>query len=142
MVRPFFILSLLLLSYPLFAQNQLPADTLVAQVGTKIHGATRDLGMLDIHLLSLSAHQSKPGLISEADELIIVKEGRLKVTSDGKTKVLGPGGVGLFSGNKITLENPGSAPVKYFAFGFVSRRTEFPDSLKQTAPFLTGPSCL
>ncbi|HXB90816.1 MAG TPA: cupin domain-containing protein [Puia sp.] len=136
MRRPVFILWLFLLSYPVFAQNQLPADTLVAQVGTKINGSTRDLAMLDIHLLTLKAHQSNPGLISEADELIIVKDGRLTVTCDGKTKVLGPGGVGLFSGNKITLGNPGSTPVNYFAFHFVSRRTEFPDSSNQTPPFL------
>jgi len=53
MKRNFFILSLLLLSYSLIAQNQLPSDTLVAQVATKLNGATRDLGSLDIRLLSL-----------------------------------------------------------------------------------------
>ena len=137
MQRPFFILSFLLLSYSLFAQNNLPTDTLVAQVGTQLNGSTRDLAFLDIRLLSLKAHQSKPGFISEADELIIVKDGRLKVTSSGKTRVLGPGGVGLFSvGNKITLENPGSTPANYFTFGFMSRRTGFPDSPQQIAPFL------
>jgi (S)-ureidoglycine aminohydrolase len=137
MKRPFFILSLLLLSYSLFAQNVLPADTLVAQVATKLNGATRDLVTLDVRLLSLKAHQSKPGFSSEADELIIVKEGRLKLTSGGKTRVLGPGGVGLFSyGNKITIDNPGSVAVNYYSFGFVSRRTVFADSPQQTAPFL------
>lgn len=117
-------------------QSELPPDTLVAQVGTKLHGSTRDLGSLDIRLLSLKAHQSKTGFWSEADQLIIVKEGRLRISSDGKTRVLGPGGVGLFSGNKITLANPGPAAVNYYSFGFVSRRTDFPDSAKQPAPFL------
>ena len=137
MQRPFFILSLLLFSYSLVAQNELHTDTLVAQVGTQLSGSTRDLANLDIHLLSLKAHQSSPGYMSEADLLIIVKEGRLKITSAGKTKVLGPGGVGLFStGNQITLANPGSATANYYLFTFVSRRTEFPDNPKQTAPFL------
>jgi (S)-ureidoglycine aminohydrolase len=131
------LLSIGTIGSSLFAQNKLPTDTLVAQVGTTLNGSTRDLAMLDIRLLSLKAHQSKPGFMSEADELIIVKEGRLKVTSGGKTKVLGPGGVGLFSvGNEITLVNPDSAPADYFIFGFVSRRTGFPDSPKQTSPFL------
>jgi (S)-ureidoglycine aminohydrolase len=137
MQRPFFTLSLLLLSYSLFAQNELPADTLVAQVGTKLNGSTRDLASLDIRLLSLKTHQSKPGYSSEADQLIIVKEGRLKVSGGGQTRVLGPGGVGLFSaGNGITLANPGSADANYYVFSFVSRRTEFSDSAKQTASFL------
>jgi (S)-ureidoglycine aminohydrolase len=131
------LLSLLLLSYSLFAQSELHKDTLVAQVGTKLSGSTRDLANLDVHLLSLKAHQSNPGYMSKADQLFIVKEGRLKITSAGKTKILGPGGVGLFSvGNKITLANPGSAAVNYYAFAFMSRMTEFPDSAKQTAPFL------
>jgi (S)-ureidoglycine aminohydrolase len=135
MQRHFFILSFLILSCSLYAQNQQPTDTLVAQVGTKLDGSTRDLFDLHIHLLSLKAHESKPGYTPDADEIIIVKEGRLKVTCGEKTKVLGPGGVGLFSyGNKITVDNPGSAPADYFAFAFVSRRTEFPDNA-QTDPF-------
>ena len=119
------------------AENALPADTLVAQVAVQLNGATRDLSSLNIHLLSLRAHESKPETMSEADELIIVKDGRLKVTSGGKTKVLGPGGVGLFPvGNGITLANPGSAVVNYYDFYFVSRQTVFPDSAIQAAPFL------
>src|SRR5260221_10725957 len=110
-------------------------DTLVAQVGTKISGSTRDLSRLDVRIHTLKGGQSAPKQSSEADKLIIVRDGRLKVSSGSTAKVLGPGGVALFSaGEEPALANSGSAPASYYVFHFQSWSTVDHDRAKQAGP--------
>jgi len=121
----------------LYAQT-LPADTLTGEVvrwqqlmatsshrGTTrmvLNGATHDLSQLEIKALTLDTGVIVAAYGSEADELIIVKDGELDVSADSDQKMLGPGGVALFSaGARYSLENGGPTPVTYYLFHFRGR---------------------
>jgi XRE family transcriptional regulator, regulator of sulfur utilization len=48
------------------------------------------------------------------EEVIIVKEGRVEATIDGKTQTVGPGSVFFFAANAVTrLRNAGDTPATY-----------------------------
>ena len=103
-------------------QGQAPADTLVAQVATQIKGSTRDLSLLNARVLKLNAGQSAPAETPDADELIIIKDGNLSVSSGDTKKVLGPGGTALIaSGDEIRLNNTSTIACNYYVFFFKSR---------------------
>ncbi|HYG17401.1 MAG TPA: cupin domain-containing protein [Ohtaekwangia sp.] len=56
------------------------------------------------------------------EELVIVKEGNLKVTVNEEEKTLGPGSVALFvPGETHRLESAGKGPVTYYVLKFTSR---------------------
>jgi (S)-ureidoglycine aminohydrolase len=94
-------------------------------------GATRDLTSLDIRALTLNAGQSAPQPREAApqpreaeysDQLLIVKDGILSLTTVNASKQLGPGGVALFAaGTRPGLKNTGTTPVTYYLFRFISR---------------------
>ncbi|MBN8853632.1 MAG: hypothetical protein BGO55_12090 [Sphingobacteriales bacterium 50-39] len=133
----FAILPLLSGITRLYAQT-LPADTLTGQVvrwqqlvatsshrGTSrmvLDGATHDLSQLEIKALTLDTGVIVAAYGSEADELIIVKDGELDVSADADQRMLGPGGVAIFAaGSKYSLENGGQTPVTYYLFHFRGR---------------------
>jgi len=133
----FAILSLLSGASCLYAQTS-PADTLTGQVvrwqqltatsrarGTTrmvLNGATHDLAHLEIKALTLDTGVIVAAYGSEADELIIVRDGQLDVSADSDQRMLGPGGVALFAaGARYSLENGGSTPVTYYLFHFRGR---------------------
>jgi|GEM_PF-196494 len=129
-------------------RNGTPADTMVAQVATKLHGATRDLSLLDVKVFSLAPGQTAVtaqfattgqaiavGGSSSSDKLIIIKEGSLKVSSGSLSKLLGPGGIALFpAGDKMSLTNTGTAPCSYYVFNFRSRTTLDRERALQAGP--------
>lgn len=87
-----------------------------------LKGATHDLALLDIRAITLAPGVITPAYGSEADELIIVKEGKLDVSADTVEKVLGPGGIALFAaGAKYSLEDGDSIPAVYYILRFRSR---------------------
>jgi (S)-ureidoglycine aminohydrolase len=56
------------------------------------------------------------------EELIIIKEGQLKVTTKDSSKVLGPGSIALFiPGDEHTLLNTGTAPATYYVLQYRSK---------------------
>ncbi|MFT7033494.1 MAG: (S)-ureidoglycine aminohydrolase [Cyclobacteriaceae bacterium] len=60
---------------------------------------------------------------SNIEELIIVKEGRLKVTIDGKQQVLGVGGVIMLLPQQLhSLENIGDSQLTYFVMKYKSKK--------------------
>jgi (S)-ureidoglycine aminohydrolase len=114
------------------------ADTLTGQVvywqdlvatsnhrGTSrivLNGATHDLSQLEIKALTLDTGVIVAAYGSEADELIIVKDGELDVSADANQRMLGPGGVAVFvAGSRYSLENAGGVPVTYYLFHFRGR---------------------
>jgi quercetin dioxygenase-like cupin family protein len=57
------------------------------------------------------------------EELIIVKEGTMKVTVEGKSKILGAGGVVLIMPQQMqSLENVGSGKLSYYAMKYKSKK--------------------
>lgn len=78
-------------------------------------GATATLDQIHCHITTL-----KPGATSGEprrhlqEEVIIVKEGQVEATFDGKTQTAGPGSVFFFATNAVTrLRNAGDAPATY-----------------------------
>jgi (S)-ureidoglycine aminohydrolase len=100
-----------------------------------LKGATRDLSLLDIRAVTLEAGVILPAYGSDADELIIVREGKLDVSFGDVDKVLGPGGVALFSaGEKYSIEDGDSIPASYYILRFRSRSVKDPSHAG--SPFL------
>jgi (S)-ureidoglycine aminohydrolase len=145
-----FVPAALAISGHLFAQTAV-ADTLPGQVATwgnspavtthgvtkrsLLHGATRDLSQLEVRSMTLDTGVIIAAYESDADELIIVKEGRLDVSVEETGKLLGPGGVALFpAGEKYSLENGDHTPVTYYLLRFRSKGPRPPHP--STVPFL------
>lgn len=126
-----------------------PPDTLTAGVAewdkARVHptkygetrdlltGATHDLSLLDIHVHILYGGKSfSPPAGESADRLLIVREGSITVTVGSQHKVLGPGGVGLFTaGDAPLLLNTGTANATCYLFSFRSRVRMDHDRAKQ-----------
>ena len=138
------------------------SDTLTAQVSewsrlkvhpakygesrTVLNGSTRDLSLLDIRAITLSAGQSLPEEPAGntptppggSDELLIIREGRLSILVKDSLKILGPGGIGLFpAGERPTLTNTGTSPLTFYLFRIQSRSPENRQRAREAGgPFL------
>lgn len=89
-----------------------------------LNGSTLDLVKLEIHTSTLGAKQTNHLLIAHDDveELVIVKEGKLKVTIGETSKILGPGGLALIiAGDKQMFQNAEDLPVTYYVISFQSK---------------------
>src|SRR5690606_22722520 len=61
---------------------------------------------------------------ANTEELIIVKEGKLKVTIAGKTKILGPGGVAMaMPGDLHEAVNDSKEKVSYYLLKYTKKGT-------------------
>src|SRR5262245_33113155 len=71
-----------------------------------VNGPTKSLANLEIHLTELDPGKSLlPHSYSDAEQLVVVKEGILKVTIHGKPTPVGPGGVALVTpGDDVSFE--------------------------------------
>ena len=147
-----------ILSFPIrsaFAQDTPGSDTLKTQVSEwdtlmahpviygegreVLSGTTHDLSLLDIRAYSLPAGRPFPQEDRPvSDQLLIVKEGSLTITINKMTKVLGPGGVGLFSaGEEPEIINRSNSPATCYIFRFRSRSPKDPQRAAQAGgPFL------
>ncbi|GAA4397921.1 hypothetical protein GCM10023187_07880 [Nibrella viscosa] len=88
-----------------------------------LEGETRDFRHMEVHATTLPARQAPhPAHKHDDEELIIVKEGELTVTIEGKAKTLGPGSVALMlPGDEHGFENKGNTPVTYYVMRYASR---------------------
>jgi (S)-ureidoglycine aminohydrolase len=96
-----------------------------------LEGSTTDLETLEIHTTTVAPKQSPHASHSHGDseELIIVKDGKLKVTINDQSRVLGPGSVALaMPGDQHGLENAGDTPVTYYVFRY---RSKFPVNIER-----------
>lgn len=87
-------------------------------------GSTLDLSNLEIHTSMLLPGESNhpPKASPDAEELIIIKEGKVKATVEDSTKMLGPGGVILLiSGDKQSITNTSDKPATYYVLAFRSK---------------------
>jgi len=124
-----------LLSHHQAGRDAMPqSDTLTSGVhpypgdeGQVLKGATHDLSVLDIRSITLraGAQSSQPGGADSLDELLIVKEGNLIVSSGDSITRLGPGGVALFAaGQTHYVVLNGAKAATYYFFRFRSRSPE------------------
>jgi (S)-ureidoglycine aminohydrolase len=99
-----------------------------------LEGSARDLALLEIHTSTLEPGRSPHSAHTHTDveELVIVKEGRLKVTIKDQSKILGPGSVALaIPGEEHGFENGGDTKVTYYIIKYRSKLPMDPGRGKQ-----------
>lgn len=97
------------------------------------NGSTLELANLSIHASTLNPglKNHPPRINNDFEELIIVKEGNLKVNINDSSKVLGPGGIALIvAGDRQSFENISGKPSIYYVLKFKSRK---PVDLRRSA---------
>jgi (S)-ureidoglycine aminohydrolase len=88
-----------------------------------LQGSTTDLSSLKIHTSTLAPGQVNhpPRALSDFDELIVIKDGQLKVNINDSSKVLGPGSIALIiAGDTQNFQNTSDKPVSYAVLSFKS----------------------
>jgi (S)-ureidoglycine aminohydrolase len=89
-----------------------------------IDGSTSDLASLEIHTSTLEPGKAPHGSHTHSDEeeLIIVKEGKLRATIKDQTKILGPGSIALaIPGEEHGFVNGGDTKTTYYILKFKSK---------------------
>lgn len=88
-------------------------------------GPTATVDQLHCHITSLA-----PGKVSGEprlhlqEEVIIVKEGQVEVTVDGRIETAGPGSVIFFASGAVTrLRNLGDGPATYYVIYYYTPKT-------------------
>ena len=100
-----------------------------------LKGTTTDLAYLEIHTSTLPPGKAPhpPHTHKDEEELIIIREGKLKVTIDGESKIIGAGSVALaLPGDEHGFENGGEVPVTYYILRYKSKLTVNIDRGKQS----------
>lgn len=85
------------------------------------NGPTATLANLELKVIELEPGKTPHSMMAHADaeELIIVKEGNLKVTTSTHSTIVGPGGVALIMpGDAHTFENTGNVQTVYYTILF------------------------
>jgi (S)-ureidoglycine aminohydrolase len=89
-----------------------------------LNGPTTNLSELEIHATELDPGKSPyaPSAFTDYETLIVVKEGIVKVTTQGNNKFIGPGGVVLIMpGDVHEILNTGKEVAIYFVMKFKSK---------------------
>jgi len=88
------------------------------------NGPTATLANMEIRIVELDPGKMPHSMLAHADaeELIIIKEGNLKVTTGSNANIIGPGGVALIMpGDPHTFENTGKALTVYYSIRFKTK---------------------
>src|SRR5680860_417599 len=106
--------------------SELPVKEGDKRVGRKImEGSSPHFSFLEIHATTQDKRQkpAPPHTQENIEELVIVKEGKLKLTMNGKSEVLPEGSVGLIPPlTEQTMENVGDVPLTYYIMMFTSKK--------------------
>jgi (S)-ureidoglycine aminohydrolase len=111
-----------------YAWNQAPV---VKHAGYEerviLKGTTRDFSDFAVHGITLFAAQpAQPTQTLDEEVLLIIKQGQLSLTLNGKQKTLGPGSVVMIMpGDPYRLENKAAEPLTYYLMRYTS--SEMPD---------------
>lgn len=100
-----------------------------------LEGSTTSLSHFEVHSSTIppgkSAHP--PHVHDDVEELIIVKEGQIKITINGQSKIVGPGSVGFaMPGDPHGFENAGNTPATYYVLKYKSRLPTNAERAKQS----------
>ena len=109
-----------------FHFNELPVKKETQRESRKIlEGTTNEFEFFEIHATTQQkgAIPRPPHAQDNIEEVIIIKEGKLKCTIGNKTAELGPASVLLIPPYEMqTFENTGNGPVTYYVLMFRSRK--------------------
>ncbi|HVW19662.1 MAG TPA: cupin domain-containing protein [Opitutaceae bacterium] len=103
--------------------NQLvPAPTKTGERRELFDGPTRTFANAEGHVTTLEPGQSPhPAHRHPDEELVIVKEGTIEVTINGRTQRAGPGSVFFYASEDLHgMRNVGTTRATYFVFRFVT----------------------
>ena len=84
-------------------------------------GSTTSLANFEVHASTLATGKAPhpPHVHADIDELMIVKNGHVKVTVNGVSKILGPGSVAFaMAGDEHGIENAGDSAATYYVFKY------------------------
>ena len=97
--------------------------TPVGEVRQFFDAATRTLGRLECHVSTVKPGEtSHPAHRHPDEELVIIKDGVLEVTINGRARQAGPGSLFFFASNDLHgLRNPGTGPATYFVLRIFPR---------------------
>jgi quercetin dioxygenase-like cupin family protein len=106
--------------------SEIPVKKTDQREGRKIaEGTTPEFSYFEIHATTQEkgAVPRPPHTQKDIEELIIIKEGKLKCTIGSKTQILGAGSVLLIPPLEMqAFENVGDGPVTYYVFMFRSKK--------------------
>lgn len=89
-----------------------------------LEGTTTHLEYFEIHATTLHAGKMPHSKHTHEheDELVLVREGKLKIISENTEKIIGPGGIALMMpGEEHGMENVGDTPATYYILKFKSK---------------------
>jgi len=94
----------------------------VGQVRHVVRAPTATLDELEIHVTTLNPGQtSHPPHKHPNEELVILASGKLEASSNGKTRVLGPGSIIFNASNQLHgVRNVGDVPATYHVINWAS----------------------
>jgi quercetin dioxygenase-like cupin family protein len=105
--------------------NELPVKKDVQREFRSImEGTTNEFSYFEVHATTQEkgATPKPPHAQTDIEELMIIKEGKMKATIGNKVSILGAGSVLLIApGDMQTFENVGDGPLTYYVFQFRSR---------------------
>lgn len=109
-----------------FHWNELPVKKDNQREGRKLaEGTTPEFEYFEMHATTQEkgAVPRPPHTQKDIEEIIIIKEGKVKCTIGNQTKVLGAGSVLLIPPQEEqTFENVGDGPLTYYVFMFRSKK--------------------
>ena len=111
----------------LFDWNDLtPSATGVGQYRGVMRAKTATLDELEMHVTTLNPGQiSHPPHQHPNEELVIIDSGKIEATSNGKTRVLGPGSVIFNASNQLHgVKNVGDTPATYHVINWHTPATD------------------
>lgn len=109
--------------------NQLiPAPTKTGERRELFDGPTRTFVNAEGHVTTLEPGQSPhPAHRHPDEELVIVKEGTIEVTINGRTQRAGPGSVFFYASEDLHgMRNVGTTRATYFVFRFITPASAAP----------------
>ena len=90
-----------------------------------LEGVSPHFEYLEIHATTQfpGAKPNKPNANDDIEECIIVKEGLMKVTIEGKSEIIGAGSVVLFMPQEMhSIENVGDTNLTYYIMSYKSKK--------------------
>jgi len=102
-------------------KNQVPKKEETGIMRRILSGKTFALDFFEIHAATIDAGKTpQPSYThSDEEELMIIKEGQLKITIAGKSKTLGPGSIAfVMPGDEHLVNNAGNSNATFFILKF------------------------
>lgn len=123
-----------------YAWDQLEAMKDSSRVRRQILlGSTTSLAKLEVHASTVAAGKAPhPAHVHESEEeLVIVKEGQLRVKIADKEQVLGPGGIAFaMPGDWHGMENAGKTEVSYYVLKYTGKLPDHSRGTKAGGSFM------